>query len=68
MKHWRKRILTSYTYTYRQTDRQTDSKSVPVFEIPVDDINAVSSALNAIDKSGVASSAYQKKTPTIGTS
>jgi hypothetical protein len=55
----RKRILTVYIHT--------DSKSVPVFEIPVDDINAVFSALNAIVKSGVASSAYQKKTPSIGT-
>ena len=44
----------------------TESKSAPVFHIPVDDINAVSSALNAIDKSGVASSTYQKKNPSIG--
>eukprot|EP01036_Dinobryon_divergens_P033303 gene33303-43058_t len=33
-----------------------ESNNGPVFEIPVDDINAVSSAMNAIDKSGVASS------------
>ena len=44
-----------------------DSSNVPVFEIPVDDINAVSSAFNAIDNSGVASSPFTRKPPANGT-